>query len=103
MPGGTRGIGLATAKLFASQGSRVVILGRDMDRIQHVLEKELPPISSSTSSALNHIGLQCDVSKQEQVDRTIKVREKQRQSGHFFGFALSPETKKKKKKIPRAI
>jgi len=72
VPGGTRGIGLATAKLFASQGSRVVILGRDLDRIHHVLEKELCPISPSTSSALNHIGLQCDVSKQEQVDLTIK-------------------------------
>ncbi|KAF9966219.1 reductase [Mortierella alpina] len=72
VPGGTRGIGLATAKLFARQGSRVVILGRDLDRIHHVLDKELGPISPSTSPALNHIGLQCDVSKQEQVDLTIK-------------------------------
>lgn len=61
----------------------MVILGRDLDRIHHVLEKELCPIASSTSSAVNHIGLQCDVSKQEQVDLTIKVKYKRRQSLHF--------------------
>ncbi len=30
--GGTRGIGLATARLFAAQGARVVIVGRDADK-----------------------------------------------------------------------
>ncbi|KAG0244062.1 reductase [Actinomortierella wolfii] len=39
--GGTRGIGLATAKLFAQQGSRVVILGRDEERIRRVLAHDL--------------------------------------------------------------
>ncbi|KAI1318706.1 reductase [Mortierella claussenii] len=76
IPGGTRGIGLATAKLFACRGSRVVILGRDQDRIDHVLKKELPPhiASASTDQGSNtgHIGFQCDVSDPEQVERTIK-------------------------------
>ncbi|KAF9362817.1 reductase [Mortierella sp. NVP85] len=64
--GGTRGIGLATAKLFALQGSQVVILGRDQDRINHVLDE----LASMTSS--KHIGFKCDVSKQEEVEQTIK-------------------------------
>ncbi|KAK3811232.1 MAG: 3-oxoacyl-reductase [Benniella sp.] len=64
--GGTRGIGLATAKLFALQGSKVVILGRDQDRINHVLDE----LASMTP--IKHIGFKCDVSKQEEVEQTIK-------------------------------
>ena len=30
--GGTRGIGLATARLFAAEGARAVIVGRDTDQ-----------------------------------------------------------------------
>ena len=33
--GGNSGIGLATAKAFASEGARVVITGRDSDTLQH--------------------------------------------------------------------
>jgi hypothetical protein len=69
IPGGTRGIGLATAKLFATNGSRIVILGRDQDRINHVLEHELAP----TASGSGHVGFRCDVSKLEDVEHTIKV------------------------------
>ncbi|KAG0057270.1 reductase [Gryganskiella cystojenkinii] len=65
----TRGIGLATAKLFAGQGSRIVLLGRDQDRIQHVLKHELAPIPSNEGQ---HLGFQCDVSKREEVEQTIK-------------------------------
>ncbi|KAF9177438.1 reductase, partial [Haplosporangium sp. Z 27] len=69
IPGGTRGIGLSIAKIFASNGSRVVILGRDQSRIDHALEKELAPISSSTEG---HIGLKCDVSNQQDIEQMIK-------------------------------
>lgn len=72
IPGGTRGIGLATAKLFARNGSRVVVLGRDQERIKYVLEKELGPIHGNNSS-VEHLGFQCDVSNQEDIERTIKV------------------------------
>jgi 3-oxoacyl-[acyl-carrier protein] reductase/carbonyl reductase 4 len=72
IPGGTRGIGLATAKLFASQGSRIVVLGRDQERINHVLAKELAPFNRNSSSG-EHLGFKCDVSKQEDIEKTIKV------------------------------
>ncbi|KAF9133324.1 reductase [Mortierella sp. 14UC] len=71
IPGGTRGIGLATAKLFASQGSRIVVLGRDQERINHVLTKELTPLDGN-GSPVEHLGFKCDVSKQEDIEKTIK-------------------------------
>ncbi|KAG0309044.1 reductase [Dissophora globulifera] len=70
IPGGTRGIGLAVAKLFASKGSRVVILGRDPDRIQHVLNSELPPITPETN--VDHAGFKCDVANREEVEDIVK-------------------------------
>lgn len=33
--GGNRGIGLATARALAAEGARVVLLGRDLDALQH--------------------------------------------------------------------
>ncbi|KAG0276619.1 reductase [Linnemannia exigua] len=71
IPGGTRGIGLATAKLFASHGSRIVVLGRDQERIKHVLTKEIAPLDGNNSSG-EHLGFQCDVSKQADIEQTIK-------------------------------
>ncbi|KAG0332893.1 reductase [Podila humilis] len=80
IPGGTRGIGLATAKLFAQKGSRVVILGRDKDRIAKVLTTELaelsPPLSDSSAQQVQqqhqHYGFQCDVSNQQDIEAVVK-------------------------------
>ena len=36
--GGTSGIGLATAKLFAARGDAVVIVGRDRDKLTSALD-----------------------------------------------------------------
>lgn len=72
IPGGTRGIGLAVAKLFALRGSRVVILGRDQDRISKVLSTDLASPTSSTESPQQHFGFQCDVSNQQDIERVIK-------------------------------
>ncbi|KAF9217431.1 reductase [Podila verticillata] len=74
IPGGTRGIGLAVAKLFALRGSRVVILGRDQDRISKVLSTDLASPTSSTESPQQHFGFQCDVSNQQDIERVIKPK-----------------------------
>jgi NAD(P)-dependent dehydrogenase (short-subunit alcohol dehydrogenase family) len=57
--GGNSGIGLATAKLFAKEGARVVITGRD----QATLDQAAAEIGRAA------LGLQCDVSDLAQLDR----------------------------------
>ncbi|KAG0267187.1 reductase [Actinomortierella ambigua] len=95
--GGTRGIGLATAKAFAQQGSRVVILGRDQDRIRRVLADDLraqpasdygntnnnnnnnnnnsnvaTSVSQGASEESFHQGFQCDVADPREVEAVFK-------------------------------
>jgi NAD(P)-dependent dehydrogenase (short-subunit alcohol dehydrogenase family) len=64
---GKRGIGLATARLFAEHGARVAILDIDSKAA----------IEAAESLGRDHIGLACDVTKLDQckaaVDATIKV------------------------------
>ena len=58
--GGSSGMGLATAKLFASEGAKVVIVARSLDKLKDA-EKEVAKHGEVT-------GLQCDVSKLDELD-----------------------------------
>ena len=61
--GGTTGIGLATAKLFVSEGAYVFITGRR----QRELDEAVAEIGS------NVVGVQGDVSKPEDLDRLYQT------------------------------
>jgi uncharacterized oxidoreductase len=58
--GGTAGIGLEIAKLFSAKGNKVIITGRNRERLDNALQ-QLP----------NAIGIQCDVSKEEDVNDLV--------------------------------
>lgn len=64
--GGTSGIGLASAKLFASEGARVAVCGRSQETINQV-QAELGE---------GHLGIQCDVSKIEDIERMAALVER---------------------------
>lgn len=67
--GGNSGVGLATACLFAQQGAKVVITGRNVDRGQQAVQ-------SIKEHGTEAIFIPCDVRKaedcQEVVDQTIR-------------------------------
>ena len=58
--GGTAGIGLEAAKLFAAAGNKVIITGRDQQRLQKALAL-LPGVT----------GIVCDVSRQEDMETLV--------------------------------
>lgn len=58
--GGSRGIGKATAKLFAQQGANVVITARDETRLE------------TTAKELNVIGIAGDIRKTPDVENVVK-------------------------------
>lgn len=62
--GGGSGIGLAVARLFVEQGARVVIAGRDSDKLRKAAEQ-----LSSGASAFPQV---LDVSNREQVRDAVK-------------------------------
>ncbi|XP_056619612.1 carbonyl reductase family member 4 [Triplophysa dalaica] len=62
--GGSRGIGLAVSQLLAQRGHRVVVVSRNKEAAQTAAES-LP--------GGEHLGLSCDVSKEEEVQRTFEV------------------------------
>jgi NAD(P)-dependent dehydrogenase (short-subunit alcohol dehydrogenase family) len=57
--GGTSGIGLASAKLFADEGARVVISGRSQSNAAEI----------AASLGSEHIGIGCDVSDVDAIQR----------------------------------
>jgi NAD(P)-dependent dehydrogenase (short-subunit alcohol dehydrogenase family) len=60
--GGSSGIGLATARLLASEGAAVMICGRDTDRLASALRL--------LEDLTDHVaGVRCDVSHEEDVER----------------------------------
>ena len=58
--GGSSGMGLETAKLFASEGAKVVIVGRSLDKLKNA-EKEV-------SQHGEVLAIQCDVSNLNDLD-----------------------------------
>jgi dihydroanticapsin dehydrogenase len=58
--GGSRGIGKATAKLFAQEGASVVITGNDNARVQ------------SCAKELNVIGIDGDIRKTQDVENVVR-------------------------------
>ena len=66
--GGSSGIGLATARRFLAEGSRVFVCGIDPPEIEGALS-ELRPLGSAE-------GLACDVSRDEDVARLVDEAER---------------------------
>lgn len=65
--GGTSGIGLASAKRFLEEGSRVFVCGIDKTEVASAIEK------LRTLGAID--GLMCDVSREKDVDQLVGVAE----------------------------
>ena len=63
--GGTRGIGLATARLFAQEGCRLGICGRDEDQLTAVKE-ELQAMGARVTAVT------ADVTKAEDASRFVE-------------------------------
>jgi NAD(P)-dependent dehydrogenase (short-subunit alcohol dehydrogenase family) len=64
--GGTSGIGLASARAFASEGAEIIIAGRNPERGQWAIEE----LKASGSEAAF---IQCDVSESSSVDRMLNI------------------------------
>jgi 3-oxoacyl-[acyl-carrier protein] reductase len=63
--GGSRGIGLALARLLAERGAGVVVSGRDADRL-HRAVKSLEGLAGRV------VGVVADAAKREDADRLIE-------------------------------
>ena len=73
--GGSRGMGLVMAREFLRRGARVALLARDQQEIDRALE-DLRLLGSRNSGHDRVLGLQCDVTEENQVFEVIdRVRE----------------------------
>ncbi|MCP4970101.1 MAG: 3-hydroxybutyrate dehydrogenase [Arcobacter sp.] len=75
--GSTSGIGLDTARLFAQNGAKVVISGRN----EEVLDKTTRELRSE---GLEVIGIKCDVSKEEEIKSLISKTVEHYGTIHIF-------------------
>lgn len=62
--GGSSGIGLATARLLASEGAAVMICGRNAERLTSAL-RQLEGLAGTVA------GVSCDVSREDDVERLL--------------------------------
>ena len=65
--GGNSGIGLATAKEFISQGSKVIITGRNKEMVE------------SEAKAIGAFGFVSDQSNLSQIDELLSMQKKNRE------------------------
>ncbi|XP_063057374.1 carbonyl reductase family member 4 [Engraulis encrasicolus] len=65
--GGSRGIGRAVARLLAQKGHRVVVVSRNA---------ELAQATAATLPGEDHVALSCDVSKEQEVQKTFETIQK---------------------------
>ncbi|EJA7359437.1 SDR family oxidoreductase [Vibrio alginolyticus] len=61
--GGSSGIGRAVAQVFSQQGAQVIIVGRDVARLEQTL---------NSLSGEEHCSISCDLTKPEQVELLLK-------------------------------
>jgi NAD(P)-dependent dehydrogenase (short-subunit alcohol dehydrogenase family) len=62
------GLGKASAKALASEGAKVVVNGRDADR----LEESVEDVREAAADGTEVVGVQADISKKDDVERLVE-------------------------------
>src|SRR3989344_8667436 len=99
--GASSGIGKETAFAFAARGAELILIGRDVERLQEV-QTEVMKAGAKTA-----VFVKCDVSNYGQVQKTceaikekfVKIDVLVNNAGILIYFPPSSQEKKKNKKI----